>query len=80
MTIHTLSAFLSITTHGISVETKRLSLIHIYIELVPRVGDHLVYLGKLDNFEDKLARLKEFYKKAFYASRPLPCIRGFLRE
>ena len=33
------------------------------IELVPRVGDHLVYLGKLDNFEDKLARLKEFYKK-----------------
>mgnify|MGYP000547290813 CR=1 FL=1 len=33
------------------------------IELVPRVGDHLVYLGKLENFEDKLARLKEFYKK-----------------
>ena len=33
------------------------------IELVPRVGDHLVYLGKLDDFEDKLARLKEFYKK-----------------
>jgi cell division protein FtsQ len=27
------------------------------------VGDHLVYLGKLENFEDKLARLKEFYKK-----------------
>ena len=26
-------------------------------------GDHLVYLGKLENFEDKLARLKEFYKK-----------------
>ena len=33
------------------------------IELVPRVGDHLVYLGKLENFEDKLARLKEFYQK-----------------
>ena len=33
------------------------------IESVPRVGDHLVYLGKLENFEDKLARLKEFYKK-----------------
>jgi len=33
------------------------------IELVPRVGDHLVYLGELDDFEDKLARLKEFYKK-----------------
>jgi len=34
------------------------------IELVPRVGDHLIYLGKLDHFEEKLARLKEFYKKA----------------
>ena len=33
------------------------------IELVPRVGDHLVYLGKLENFENKLARLKEFYQK-----------------
>ena len=29
----------------------------------PGLGDHLVYLGKLENFEDKLARLKEFYKK-----------------
>ena len=27
------------------------------------VQGHLVYLGKLENFEDKLARLKEFYKK-----------------
>ncbi|NDV57327.1 cell division protein FtsQ/DivIB [Bacteroides sp. 519] len=33
------------------------------IELVPRVGDHIVFLGKIDNFEDKLQRLKEFYKK-----------------
>lgn len=33
------------------------------VELVPRVGDHLVYLGKLENFEDKLARLKTFYEK-----------------
>lgn len=33
------------------------------IELVPRVGDHLVYLGKLENFEDKLTRLKSFYEK-----------------
>ena len=30
----------------------------------PRVGDHIVYLGKLDQFEDKLDRLKVFYKKA----------------
>ena len=34
------------------------------IELVPRVGSHIIYLGKLDGFEDKLARLKEFYAKA----------------
>lgn len=33
------------------------------IELVPRVGDHIVYLGKIDHFEEKLERLKEFYKK-----------------
>ena len=34
------------------------------IELVPRVGDHIVYLGKLDNYEQKLKRLKTFYTKA----------------
>ena len=34
------------------------------IELVPRVGDHIVYLGKLEHFEDKLDRLKTFYGKA----------------
>lgn len=33
------------------------------IELVPRVGDHIVYLGKLDDFEQKLKRLKVFYEK-----------------
>jgi cell division protein FtsQ len=34
------------------------------IELVPRVGDHLVYLGKNGRtLKIKLARLKEFYKK-----------------
>lgn len=33
------------------------------VELVPRVGDHIVYLGKLENFENKLARLKIFYEK-----------------
>jgi len=32
-------------------------------ELVPRVGEHIIFLGKLDNFEDKLARLKTFYEK-----------------
>jgi len=33
------------------------------IELVPRVGDHIVFLGKMDNYESKLSRLKEFYRK-----------------
>lgn len=33
------------------------------IELVPRVGDHIIYLGKIDHFEDKLNRLKIFYDK-----------------
>lgn len=33
------------------------------VELVPRVGNHIIYLGKLDKFEDKLARLKTFYQK-----------------
>lgn len=34
------------------------------IEMVPRVGDHIIYLGKLDNYERKLKRLKLFYEKA----------------
>lgn len=34
------------------------------IELVPRVGDHIVYLGSIDQFEDKLYRLRIFYEKA----------------
>jgi cell division protein FtsQ len=33
------------------------------IELVPRVGDHIVFLGKMDNYESKLSRLKKFYQK-----------------
>jgi cell division protein FtsQ len=33
------------------------------IELVPRVGNHIVFLGKTDNYERKLSRLKEFYQK-----------------
>ena len=34
------------------------------IELVPRVGEHIVFLGSFDHFEEKLARLKLFYEKA----------------
>lgn len=33
------------------------------LELVPRVGDHIIFLGKIDNYENKLSRLKEFYSK-----------------
>ena len=32
------------------------------IEMVPRVGDHIVYLGSPANLERKLERLKKFYK------------------
>lgn len=34
------------------------------IELIPRVGDHVIFLGKLDNFEEKLNKLKIFYEQA----------------
>lgn len=33
------------------------------IELIPRVGDHIIFLGTLEHFEDKLDRLKTFYEK-----------------
>lgn len=33
------------------------------IELVPRVGNHIVYLGSIDDFENKLGRLKKFYSE-----------------
>ncbi len=32
------------------------------IEMVPRVGDHIVYLGSPSNLERKLSRLEKFYK------------------
>lgn len=34
------------------------------IELVPRVGNHIVFLGKAEHFEEKLENLKIFYEKA----------------
>jgi cell division protein FtsQ len=33
------------------------------VELVPRVGEHIIYLGKLNNFKEKLDMLKTFYIK-----------------
>lgn len=34
------------------------------IELIPRVGQQTIYMGSADNYEDKLLRLRAFYKKA----------------
>lgn len=34
------------------------------LELVPRVGDHIVFLGKPKEIKDKLEKLKAFYVKA----------------
>jgi len=47
---------------------KEIEQIHVLrgnnLEFVPLVGDHIVYMGKLDNYEQKLERLKKFYTKA----------------
>ena len=32
------------------------------VELIPRMGDHIVNLGKPENYQDKLYRLKVFYE------------------
>lgn len=34
------------------------------VELIPRVGDHVVYLGSMDDFQKKLRKLRTFYEKA----------------
>lgn len=34
------------------------------IELVPRVGEHIVYLGTIDDYQHKLNKLRTFYEKA----------------
>lgn len=34
------------------------------VELVPRVGDNIIFLGSLDGYHKKLRRLKVFYDKA----------------
>lgn len=35
------------------------------IELVPRVGNHIIELGDLDNYEFKMGKLEALYKKGF---------------
>ncbi|MBQ8673264.1 MAG: cell division protein FtsQ [Bacteroides sp.] len=34
------------------------------VELVPRVGRHIIYLGPLTGYEQKLERVREFYERA----------------
>ncbi len=34
------------------------------VELVPRVGNHIVFLGKMDDYQKKLHKLEIFYNKA----------------
>ncbi len=43
----------------VSLDSKR----HRVVTLIPRVGDQIIYMGSLDNFEKKLRRLKVFYEK-----------------
>ena len=33
------------------------------VELVPRVGNHIIFMGKIKGYEKKLKRLKAFYRK-----------------
>jgi cell division protein FtsQ len=33
------------------------------IELVPKVGDHIIHLGRLEGFQEKLQKLKTFYRE-----------------
>jgi cell division protein FtsQ len=33
------------------------------IDLIPRVGKHVIHLGTFDNYEEKLRNLKAFYRK-----------------
>ncbi len=35
------------------------------IELVPRVGNHIIVLGNLENYEFKMGKLEALYKKGF---------------
>ena len=34
------------------------------VEIVPRVGDNIIYLGSIDDYQKKLQKLKTFYEKA----------------
>ncbi len=36
------------------------------VECIPRVGDQIIYLGQITDFEQKLSRMKLFYQKAMH--------------
>lgn len=52
------NSFWSNQVEQINVDSKQ------NVELVCRVGDHMVEMGKMEDYEQKLARVKKFYEKA----------------
>ncbi|MFP4664064.1 MAG: cell division protein FtsQ/DivIB [Bacteroidales bacterium] len=54
-----------------SHEMWRNQIVQVYIddagefELIPRVGNHIIILGKLENYDYKLKKLEAMYKKTF---------------
>ena len=53
---------------GNSFLKSQVSQIHVYpngdVELIPRIGNQVIYIGQLDNYESKLQKLIVFYDKA----------------
>ena len=47
--------------------SNQITQIHVYpnldVELIPRVGSHIIYLGSVNNAQQKLAKLFTFYKE-----------------
>ena len=43
--------------------------IMIEIDLIPRVGNHVIHLGTTENLEGKLRNLEAFYDKVLTGSR-----------
>lgn len=47
-----------------SAQIEQINVLHNKgVELVPRVGEHIIYLGEIKDYEKKLERLKKFYYK-----------------
>lgn len=54
-----------VTNHSFwSAQIEQINVLHNKgVELIPRVGDHIIYLGEMKDYEKKLERLKKFYHK-----------------